>query len=321
MKTVKKQHMEVIEQWLGMDWESASLIVLNLILIESLLSVDNAAVLATMVMDLPAAQRARALRYGIIGAYAFRGLCLIFAAWLVQVWWLKPLGGLYLLWLAVDYFKHKLRYGEAGADIFKFLTIAGFLYAVQADVPFRLFGWQLNLFWLVQLGLGLFAVYLLYSLFILPKDAADDGEINKSNNQVYQFFYGKIGAFWSTVILVEVMDLAFSIDNVFAAVAFTKSLFLICVGVFIGILAMRFVAQWFVKLMEKYPFLANAAFVVIAILGLKLALSVIAHVYPHSAYAHLMETESADLIVSLLTMSCFGVPILSSLLFNFPRRH
>ena len=311
----------MIEQWLGMDWESASLIVLNLILIESLLSVDNAAVLATMVMDLPANQRPRALRYGIIGAYVFRGICLLFAYKLVKIWWLKPLGGLYLLWLAVDYFKKPLRYGDAGADIFKFLTITGFLYTVQADVPFTIIGIGFNLFWLVQAGLGIYAIYLLYSLFVLPADAADDGEMNKSNNRIYQFFQTQVGAFWSTVILVEIMDLAFSIDNVFAAVAFTDHLGLICIGVFIGILAMRFVAQWFVHLMEKYPFLANAAFLVIAILGLKLALSVIANLYPQSAYALLMETETADLGVSLLTMSCFGLPILSSILFNYPRRH
>lgn len=51
---------------------------------------------------------------------------------------------------------------------------------------------------------------------------------------------------------VEIMDLAFSLDNVFAAVAFTPNILLICIGVFIGILAMRFVAQRFIKLMEKY---------------------------------------------------------------------
>ena len=45
----------------------------NLVLIETLLSIDNAAVLATMVMDLPENQRKRALKYGIIGAYVFRG--------------------------------------------------------------------------------------------------------------------------------------------------------------------------------------------------------------------------------------------------------
>src|SRR5436190_19955679 len=79
-------------------------VVLNLILIESLLSVDNAAVLATMVLDLPKDQRPKALRYGILGAYIFRGLSLLFAAMLISIWWVKPLGGAYLLWLATRYF-------------------------------------------------------------------------------------------------------------------------------------------------------------------------------------------------------------------------
>ena len=71
-------------------------IVGNLIIIESLLSVDNAAVLATMVMDLPEKQREKALKWGIWGAYIFRGLALLFASFLIQFWYLKPLGGLYL---------------------------------------------------------------------------------------------------------------------------------------------------------------------------------------------------------------------------------
>ena len=79
-------------------------IILNLIVIESLLSVDNAAVLATMVMDLPAEQRKKALRYGIFGAYIFRGLALIFAAVLIKIWWLKPIGGLYLFYLVMSSF-------------------------------------------------------------------------------------------------------------------------------------------------------------------------------------------------------------------------
>jgi len=55
------------------DPAGSALVILNLILIESLLSVDNAAVLATMVMDLKDEQREKALKYGIIGAYVFRG--------------------------------------------------------------------------------------------------------------------------------------------------------------------------------------------------------------------------------------------------------
>lgn len=81
----------------------------NLILIESLLSVDNAAVLATIVMDLPEHQRKKALKYGIIGAYVFRGLALIFASVLISVWWLKPLGGLYLIYISLDWFIKKIK--------------------------------------------------------------------------------------------------------------------------------------------------------------------------------------------------------------------
>ena len=99
--------MEFFQSLFGSDLNSALFVILNLIVIESLLSLDNAAVLATMVMDLPEEQRAKALKYGILGAYVFRGICLIFAGLLVKVVWLKALGGLYLLWLAIKYFKDK----------------------------------------------------------------------------------------------------------------------------------------------------------------------------------------------------------------------
>ena len=77
----------------------------NLVIIESLLSVDNAAVLATMVMDLDKKDRKKALRFGIFGAYIFRGVAMVFASFLIKIWWLKPVGGLYLLYLVWDWWK------------------------------------------------------------------------------------------------------------------------------------------------------------------------------------------------------------------------
>ena len=76
--------------------EASALVILNLIIIESLLSVDNATVLAIMVKDLPEQERKRALRIGIWCAYIFRGIAMLFAAQLMQIWWLKFLGGMYL---------------------------------------------------------------------------------------------------------------------------------------------------------------------------------------------------------------------------------
>ncbi|MCJ2389054.1 hypothetical protein HZI63_09385, partial [Limosilactobacillus fermentum] len=44
----------------------------TLVLMEGLLSADNALVLAVMVRHLPVKQRKKALFYGLLGAYAFR---------------------------------------------------------------------------------------------------------------------------------------------------------------------------------------------------------------------------------------------------------
>lgn len=254
--------MDILHAILGEDINAGLLIILNLIVIESLLSVDNAAVLATMVMDLPKEQREKALKYGIIGAYVFRGICLFLASWLVKIWWLKPLGGFYLLYLAFDYLMKKNK-----------------------------------------------------------KEEAHDEEIDKSKSWIYKSTVGLIGNFWATVALVEVMDLAFSIDNVFAAVAFTDHIGLIYIGVFIGILAMRFVAQAFVKLMEKFTFLETIAFIVIGVLGIKLSSSVITHFFPNSEITHILDSEKTDLFVSIFTVAIFILPVLSSILFNFPKKH
>ncbi len=291
-------------------------VIANLIIIESLLSVDNAAVLATMVMDLPQNQRDKALKYGIWGAYIFRGLAMIFAAFLLGFWWLKPLGGMYLLWLVADQFKDKIGYGERGSIIFKVLSLSGIIFIIKNDGSIN----EIAL-WSLRGLAGIFIAYSIYSFSKINEDEEDDGEINKSNNAVYRFFHNKIGTFWSTVILVEIMDMAFSIDNVFAAVAFTPNIILVCIGVFIGILAMRFIAQWFVTLMEKYTFLETAAFVVIAILGVKLMLSIYEHIEPQSEISKFLGSHAADIGISVLTVAIFFVPILTSMLFNFPAKN
>lgn len=78
--------------------------VLTLVLLEGLLSADNALVLAVMVRHLPKEQQKRALRYGIWGAFVFRFLAVIFAYQLIQFWFLKVLGGAYLIYLAAKHF-------------------------------------------------------------------------------------------------------------------------------------------------------------------------------------------------------------------------
>lgn len=227
------------------------ILIFSLFILESLLSVDNAAVLAIMVRDLPPSQQPKALKYGIGGAFIFRGLCLLTASILVKILWLKIAGGLYLL-------------------------------------------------------------RLVYGHFTKQQDIIEEG-IDKHRNKWYGFLVRKIGTFWSTVVLVEFMDIAFSIDNIFAAVAMTNNIYLIMIGVAIGIVSMRFVAQWFTLLMIKFPSLEASAFIVIMLLGIKLIISGIVDysTAPVSdAIKNILTNRYFDLSFSASMMMIFFIPLL-----------
>jgi YkoY family integral membrane protein len=77
-----------------------------LVLLEGLLSADNALVLAILVLGLPKEQQRKALRYGILGAFGFRILATVFAVYMIRLSWVKLAGGLYLLYLAYKHFSH-----------------------------------------------------------------------------------------------------------------------------------------------------------------------------------------------------------------------
>jgi YkoY family integral membrane protein len=208
------------------------LIFLNIMILEIVLSIDNAAVLAAMVKELPKNQQKKALTYGIAGAYVFRGLALLFASVLIKLVWLKVAGGLYLMYLAYNALSTNVEQGGESKMTIK--------------IPF-------------------------------------------------------LSALWSTIVAIEMMDLVFSIDNVFAAVAFTPNLWLICGGVFVGILAMRFATTKFVKVLEKNPILERVAYWVIGALGLKLV---------SSYWLHDLNTEAIDAVFSILTLLAFIIPLI-----------
>ena len=76
-----------------------------LIVLEGLLSADNAMVMAVMVLGLPARQHHKALRYGLIGAFVFRIITTLAAFWLIRVAFAKVIGGAYLLYLPYQHFR------------------------------------------------------------------------------------------------------------------------------------------------------------------------------------------------------------------------
>lgn len=248
--------MDFLHSILGPELNKAFFTILSIIFIEGLLSVDNAAVLATLVMPLPEKQRGRALRIGLIFAYIFRGAALLLAGYLLKIDWVKIVGGGYLLFLALKSIYEKTVHKNSIAD------------EVAEHIPKkRLFG---------------------------------------------------MNPFWSTVIMVEAMDLVFSLDNVLAAGAFSQNMYIVCTGVFIGIITMRIVASYFVKLMERFPFLDFAAFIVIAMLGIKL---MVEYFYPENHASANTHSGLKAYAFSLATIAIFVIPIITSLLFNFPKNN
>ena len=75
-----------------------------LVALEGLLSADNAMVLAILVLGLPKPQQRKALRYGILGAFAFRTIATLLAVYLINLGWVKLAGAGYLIYLAFQHF-------------------------------------------------------------------------------------------------------------------------------------------------------------------------------------------------------------------------
>jgi YkoY family integral membrane protein len=94
------------------EWHDVVTVVV-LVLLEGLLSADNALVLAVLVLGLPKSQQKKALRYGILGAFFFRAVATLLAVYLIQLSWVKLAGALYLLYLP---YAHFFGHREEGHD-------------------------------------------------------------------------------------------------------------------------------------------------------------------------------------------------------------
>ncbi len=143
-----------------------------------------------------------------------------------------------------------LRYGIGGA--FAFRAIATLL-AV----------FLIRLGWVKLVGAG-YLLYLSYRHFF--------GSVSAEARRTPRTAQPWLGlpAFWATVVKVELTDIVFAIDSILVAVAMSPKLWVILSGGVLGIVMMRLVIGQLLSLVEKYPPLVDAAFVVIAWVGVKL---------------------------------------------------
>jgi tellurite resistance protein TerC len=214
----------------------AIFIIVQLIFLEGILSLDNAAVLGAMVAPLPndqptpwpralrgigrvldkalGMQRDAALKVGLLGAYFGRGLMLLLATFIIQNPWLRLIGALYLLYLSLEYLANLSR--------------------AKGD----------------------------------PEEAHHQ-EAGSTH-------------FWTLVFMVEMADLAFSLDNVIAAVALSEEYWVVLLGVAIGILLMRFAATLFSRMILWEPNLEIAAYLLILAISIELLLEDLFEIHFHT---------------------------------------
>ena len=124
----------------------------------------------------------------------------------------------------------------------------------------------------VKLAGGLYLLYLTYSHFFGHDEGVDRRAPPKAKPML------GLSPLWATIVRVELVNLAFSIDSILVAVAMSPKRWVVITGGVLGIVALRLVVGQLISLVQKYPTLVDAAFVIIAWVGVKLALE-----YLHAA--------------------------------------
>ena len=166
--------------------------------------------------------------------------------------------------------------GIVGAYLFRIIAIILGTYLIQ--------------FWTLQLLGGGYLLWLGYEHFF----AAREGKSEVAS-------YGK--GFWATVLKVELMDIAFSIDSILAALGISKKVWIILMGGMIGILCMRLVAGVFVSLIERFPLFKHTGYALISLIGYRLV-SEVDWIHFHKLFSY-MGSVGVGLLI-LFTVMIWG---------------
>lgn len=111
------------------------------------------------------------------------------------------------------------------------------------------------------------AVYLLWLVF--NYFTSDEEETDHSHHGP------KFQSLWQAVPIIAVTDLAFSLDSVTTAIAITDEIVLVLMGGILGIVALRFLANLFIRWLDEFENLEDAGYITVAFVGLRLLAKVI----------------------------------------------
>ncbi len=142
----------------------------------------------------------------------------------------------------------------------KFGLLGGFALRILATI---LAVYLIRIAWVKLLG-GAYLLYLTWQHFAQGGGA----EARRTPPKAKPAF--GLSAFWATIVRVEMVNLAFSVDSILVAVAMSPKAWVVMTGGVLGIVALRLVVGQLLTLIQRYPTLVDAAFVIIAWVGIKL---------------------------------------------------
>jgi YkoY family integral membrane protein len=219
-------------------------IVALLVVLEAVLSIDNALVLGLLAKRLPKHLQSKALTLGLIGALIFRIIAIATAGFLLRWTFAKFLGGAYLVYVAISHF---LWTGEKDDDS----TVA-----VGPDGQPQL-------------------VHASTGEPVAPTSPAITKTRSGKPLSIHSI------RFWQAVLVIELTDIAFAVDSIVAAMGLVgqqaagdtgahDKLWIVVAGGMLGVILMRFAAVLFIKLLEKFPRFETTAYLLVIVIGVKL---------------------------------------------------
>ena len=139
----------------------------------------------------------------------------------------------------------------------------GLVFAYILRITLLLTATWVQKFWQFEL-LG--AAYLLWLVF--QHFSSQEDENNHHHGPRFK-------SLWQAIPVIAFTDLAFSLDSVTTAIAVSQETWLVITGTTIGIITLRFMAGLFIRWLDEYENLADAGYITVAFVGLRLLLKVI----------------------------------------------
>jgi YkoY family integral membrane protein len=226
------------------------IIVALLVVLEGVLSIDNALVLGLLARRLPRKLQKRALTYGLAGAFLFRFVAIATASFLLRWRWVKLLGGAYLIYVSIKHFWLDRR--KHGDEVI----------AIDQDG---------------------------HPVFVHQNTGLQISN-NEAQQKIHNLTHTSVAnenpdgqGFWMSVAVIELTDIAFAVDSILAAIALVGSpppgtpptawhpkLWVVLTGGMLGVILMRFAAVMFIRLLERFPRFEMSAYLLVIVIGIKL---------------------------------------------------